>query len=477
MSGVAEKTTSAIQRAPGDVTPGPVTLLRQLGVASATAIVISNMIGQGIFTTTGFLAGDLGAPRLVLTIWIVGALFALAGAFCYSELGINFPSSGGEYVYLTRAYGPTWGFISGWVSFFAGFSAPVAATALAFSKYLTYFFPDLDQAWFFVRLGGDLTLSFGPAQLVASGLIAALTVINIFGVSRVAKFQNMLTGVNLVVILAFIALAVFAGNGNWANFGVSAQRSSSHSIPAQFAISLFWIYVCYSGWNAATYIAEELKRPERTLPAALTFGTALVAAIYLALNVVFIYALPLTAMKTADGKPVVEIGAAVARALFGPQMAGMLSGLIALCLVATVNAMVTIGPRVYYAMAQNGAFLRAAGQVHPRWRTPVAAILFQGVCAVVMTLTPFPSLVVYIGFTLTFCALLAVCSLFIFRRRQNWQRLGVVSFAWPLIPVAFVVVAGWMMVYGLMLRPGISVAAVLTVATGAAVYHFRIRKS
>jgi APA family basic amino acid/polyamine antiporter len=468
MSEVAEKTSVPGQRS-SDRSVKPATLLRQLGIVSATALVISNMIGTGIFTTTGFLAGDLGSPGLVLTIWVVGALFALAGAFCYSELGINFPSSGGEYVYLTRAYGPTWGFMTGWVSFFAGFSAPVAAAALAFVKYLAYFFPELNRDFqtLAVDWGGlKFTLRFGGAQAVASGLIVILTLVNFLGMRRVAKLQNVLTATKLLVIIAFIGLGLLIGSGSWGHFSAPTERTSSVPVAAQFAISLFWIYVCYSGWNAATYVAEELKRPERTLPVALTFGTALVAALYLLLNVVFIYAAPLQRMKG-----VIEIGALASKSLFGPQMAGAFSALMALSLVATVNAMVTIGPRVYYAMAQNGAFFQVAARVHPRWRTPVVAILCQGVCSVLMTATPFPDLIVYIGFTLTFFAVLAVASLFIFRRRANWQRLGVVSFAWPLMPAAFILVGVWTIIQGVRLRPDISVAVVLTIGTGAIVYH------
>ena len=161
--------TSPARRASPDLGKKPAALLRQIGIFSATALVISNMIGTGIFTSTGFLAGDLGSPGLVMGIWVVGALFALAGAFCYSELGINFPSSGGEYVYLTRAYGPTWGFMTGWVSFFAGFSAPVAAAALTFSDYLGQFFPSLkqDNASLVID-SGTFSLHLGPCQAVGS---------------------------------------------------------------------------------------------------------------------------------------------------------------------------------------------------------------------------------------------------------------------------------------------------------------------
>ena len=451
--------------------PSKPALLRQLGVISATALVISNMIGTGIFTSTGFLAGDLGSPGVVLWIWVVGAVCALCGAFCYSELGINMPSSGGEYVYLTRAYGPTWGFMTGWISFFAGFSAPIAAAALAFSDYLGHFFPALHQENSRVLIGsGEWAISFGGAQMVACALVLLFSVINIFGVQRVARLQNVLTSAKVLVLLAFVGLGLAAGKGDWQHFSMNAVRTASTSIPAQFAISLFFIYVAYSGWNAATYVAEELRQPSRTLPLALMAGTMLVAVLYVALNVVFIYAAPLE-----DLKGEIAVGALAASRLFGPQIAGAFSALMALSLMSTVNAMVTIGPRVYYAMAKNGAFLAPAAQVHPRWHTPVAAIAAQAACTLLMTLTPFPQLVIYIGFTLNFFAVMSVASLLIFRRRPGWQKLRVVSFAYPLIPVVFLLVGLWMTIQGIQLKPLVSLATVVTVVSGALVYHIRLR--
>ncbi len=442
-------------------------LLRQLGIVSATALVVSNMIGVGIFTTSGFLAGDLGSPPLILFIWVAGAVVALAGAFCYSELGINFPSSGGEYVYLTRAYGPTWGFMTGWVSFFAGFSAPIAAAALAFSDYLGYFFPALKQE---NATSSLLGLKLGGAQWMACALIGLFTLVNFFGVRRVARLQNALTGTKIVVVLSFIALGFLIGHGDWSNFSTPAARTSTTPLGAQFAISLFYIYASYSGWNAATYVAEELRRPARTLPIALAFGTTLVAAIYVGLNMAFMYGAPLEQMKG-----VVAVGSLAAKRLFGPEVAGVFSALMALSLMSTVNAMVTIGPRVYYAMARNRAFFAAAGRVSDRWHTPVTAIACQGACAMVMTATPFPQLLLYIGFTLNFFAVLSVASIFVFRKRPNWQKLKVVSFGYPLAPALFLLVGVWMTVFGMMLEPKISLAAVITVATGAAAYHYYIQ--
>jgi APA family basic amino acid/polyamine antiporter len=447
-------------------------LLRQLGLFSAAALVISNMVGTVIFGATGFMAGDLGSPGLILICWAVGALFAFAGALSYSELGINFPSSGGEYVYLTNAYGPEWGFMTGWVSFFAGFSAPIATAALAFSDYLGYFFPALKQSNSTALFGsGEFVFRFGPGQLTAIALIAAFTALNCFGVGRTAKVQNVLTSTKILVIVAFIVLGLGLGTGNWAHFSQPAVRTSPLSLPTQFVVSLLWVMFGYSGWNAATYVAEEVRKPERTLPIALGFGTVVVAVMYLLLNVVYVYAAPLETMKGQ-----IAIGALAASNLFGAGVAGVFSALMAVCIVSTVNAEITIGPRVYYAMAKNRAFFKAAERVHPRWHTPIVAIVAQGMCAMAMTITPFPQLVIYIGMSLTLFTVLSVASLFVFRRkREGWQRLRAVDFAWPLIPLSYIIVGALMMIYGVISHPAASLTAFATVGAGALVYRFGIR--
>jgi APA family basic amino acid/polyamine antiporter len=448
-------------------------LLRQIGFAGATALVISNMIGTGIFATTGFMAGDLGSAPVILACWIVGALFALAGALSYSELGVNFPNSGGEYVYLTRAFGPEWGFMTGWVSFFAGFSAPIAAAALAFSDYLGYFFPGLKQSSAPLVIGsGALSLRLGGGQLMASALIAVFTVLNCFGVGRITRLQTVLTATKVIVVVGFVILGFAIGTGNWGHFSMPAVRTSTSSLPAQFIVSLLWVMVGYSGWNAATYVAEEVRQPERTLPAAIAAGTLTVTVLYAALNMVFIYATPLEKMKG-----VLAIGSLSAENLFGREIGGTFALLMALAIVSTVNAMVIVGPRVYFAMARNKAFFPAAANVHERWRTPVNAIVSQGLCAVVMTLTSFPGLIIYIGMSLTLFTVLAVASLFIFRRQSGWQRLGAVSFAWPLIPASYILVGTCMMVYGVISQPQASLTALATVAVGALVYRWRVRSS
>ena len=446
-------------------------LVRRLGLVSATAIVVSNMIGTGIFTTSGFLAGDLGSPALVIGIWFAGALIALVGALCYSELGVNFPRSGGEYVYLSEAWGPAWGFIDGWVSFFAGFSAPIAVAALGVAAYAGYFAPSLDpQSSPGVALG-PLTIQMGGGQWFACLIILAFTALNLMSVDVVAKMQNTLTGVKLTVLAALLVLGFLFGSGDWGHFAQAAERTSSTSIPAQFALSLVFVYFGYSGWNAAVYVAEEIKDPERTLPRSLLLGTLLVAAFYAALNCLFIYATPLEEMKG-----VVAVGAQAARNLFGDSGGGVFAAGMALSLLATVNAMCMIGPRVYYAMARDGAFFSAAGIVHPKWKSPWVAVTAQGVCCCLLILTgTFESLLYYIGFTLWLFSALSVLALFRFRRRPAWKRSPWVSFGWPLIPGFYVAVNSLVFVYFALDKSWEALWSLLTIAGGGIAYHFYVR--
>jgi basic amino acid/polyamine antiporter, APA family len=446
-------------------------LRRILTVTSCAALVVSNMIGTGIFTTTGFLSGDLGRPLLVLGIWVAGGIVALAGCFAYAELGINIPRAGGEYAYLREAWGPGWGFLSGWISFFAGFSAPIAATALGFSEYLGHYFPALSAN---SSANGRLRwLHAGSAQWVGIGVIFVFAAINIAGLRWASKLQNVLTAVKLGIIAAFLIAAFAAGRGDWAHFHMAAGRSSSHGLGAQFAVSLIFVMFAYSGWNAASYVAEEIKDPQRSLPLALGLGTGLVVLLYITLNVAFIYALPLEAMKG-----VVAVGAAASDALFGGRVGNFFSAAMAGALLSSISAMSIVGPRVYYAMGRDGCFPAGAAEVHPRWGTPVKAITYQAITSALMVLTgTFEALIYYIGFSLILFAALAVAGLLRLRKRPGFRRLRVVNWGYPAIPLLFVSVSLWMLAWTFVLRPRESALGLVTILCGAAFYRWHLRGS
>jgi APA family basic amino acid/polyamine antiporter len=446
-------------------------LRRSLTVTNCAALVVSNMIGTGIFTTTGFLSGDLGRPLLVMGIWVVGAIVALAGCLAYAELGMNLPRAGGEYAYLRETWGPTWGFLSGWVSFFAGFSAPIAAAALAFSEYLGHYFPSLSPnshptshfRW----------LHLGNAEWVGIGVIFSFAAINILGLPIASRLQNYLTAFKLGVIALFLISAFAVGHGNWSHFEMATSRDSPHALGTQFAVSLIFVMFAYSGWNAASYVAEEIKNPERTLPLALLLGTGLVALLYLALNVAFLYALPLGAMKG-----VVAVGAVSADALFGRHIGNFFSAMMAGALLSSISAMSLVGPRVYYAMGRDGCFPAGAAQVHPRWRTPAKAILYQAVASAIMVLTgTFEALIYYIGFSLILFAALTVAGLLRIRTRPHFRRLRVMNWCYPAIPVVFVTVSLWMLIWTFVLRPHESSLGLVTILCGAIFYRWRLRGS
>jgi len=308
---------------------------------------------------------------------------------------------------------------------------------------------------------GAFTLEGGGIQLLAASLIALCAVLNYFGIRRVARIQNFLTGTKLVVLFGFIIFALIVGQGSWDNLFQGADRTSSYSLPIQLVISTLWVMFSYSGWNAATYVAEEVRTPEKTLPLALAVGTIIVMVLYLALNLIFIYSTPLDSMKG-----VLSVGSLSAVNLFGHQAGNLFAALMALAIISTVNAMVTIGPRIYFAMARDRAFFRSAAKLHPRWQTPIVAIICQAVCAIAMTFTPFPQLVLYIGFSLTIFSTLGVGSVLIFRRRAGWQNLKFLSFCYPLIPALYLVAGTTMVVYGLIWQPAASLASILTIITG-----------
>jgi APA family basic amino acid/polyamine antiporter len=446
-------------------------LRRVLTVTSSAALVVSNMVGTGIFTTTGFLAGDLGRPLLVIGIWVVGGIIALGGCLAYAELGMNIPKAGGEYAYLKEAWGPGWAFLSGWVSFFAGFSAPIAAAALAFSEYLGHYFPSLSATS--VQNPHSHWLHAGNGEWVSIGVIFCFAIINIRGLHIAAKLQNVLTAIKLGVIALFLLAAFTIGHGDWAHFQMATSRTSSHALGAQFAVSLIFVMFAYSGWNAASYVAEEIKDPERSLPLALLLGTALVVLLYLALNVAFVYALALGEMKG-----VVAVGAASSDALFGRCIGNFFSAAMAGALLSSISAMSLVGPRVYYAMGRDGCFPAGAAQVHPRWGTPVKAICYQAIASAIMVLTgTFEALIYYIGFSLLLFAALAVAGLLRIRKRPGFRRLRVMDWCYPAIPLMFVAVSLWMLVWTFVIRPRESLLGLATILCGAIFFRWRLRDS
>ena len=316
-------------------------------------------------------------------------------------------------------------------------------------------------------------LHTGAPEFASIGVIFLFAAINIVGVQLAAKLQNWLTAFKLGVIAIFLIAAFGLGHGDWSHFQMATTRSSTHALSAQFAVSLVFVMFAFSGWNAASYVAEEIKDPQRSLPLALLLGVGLVALLYVALNVAFIYALPLGAMKG-----VVAVGAASSDVLFGSRIGHFFSAAMAGALLSSISAMSLVGPRVYYAMGQDGCFPAGAAQVSPRWGTPVKAILYQSIMAAIMVLTgTFESLIYYIGFSLILFPAIAVAGLLRLRKRPAFRKLRVMNWGYPTIPLLFVGVSVWMLVWTFVLRPRESTLGLVTILCGAIFYRWRLRRS
>ncbi|MDX2087649.1 MAG: APC family permease [Kofleriaceae bacterium] len=423
---------------------------RRLGLSVTAAIVVANMIGTGVFTSTGFQAASMHDPMTILVCWIVGGVLALCGAAAYAELGSMMPRAGGEYVYLREAYHPAIGFMSGWVSLTAGFSAPIAVAAIAFSAYLAKLITALQGApWFVVKntVLVDFTIELGPQQAVSIALIAAITALHSFDTKIGGAVQAVFTAAKVLLIALFILGGVFLGTGDWSNLG-SQHGGLSNLATMGFATSLMYVSFAYSGWNAAAYIANEVERPERTLPRALLLGTGGVMLLYLLLNLVFLYAVPVDTLANCgmfDGKydcrPVLEVGDVAARSLFGARAGGVVTSVITIALVSSVSAMVMAGPRVYAAMATDRALPGLLAR-HNKRGVPVAAVITQGVLASMFVLVgALGGLLRYVGFMLAIFAALTVSAVFILRRRGHHAAYR--TWGYPLTPILFILLSGW----------------------------------
>ena len=436
-------------------------LVRKLGPVSATAIVVANMIGAGIFTTSGIMAAELPSAGWVIFCWVFGGAIALSGALCYAELATRMPQAGGEYLYLKRLYHPALGFLTGWTSFFVGFSVPIAASALGFSEYL------------FAGLSTRLT-DITPITLllykksIAVLIIVIFTVIHYLGLKVGSIVQNSLTVVKIFIVLGLASVGLILGGGNW------SYLSSGVSQPLNLwslGTAMMLVGFSYSGWNASAYIAGELRNPRKTLPISLLAGTGIVIFIFLMVNV-FIF----QSAQYSELQNTIAVVKTAAVGSFGNWIGENLSFLIAIGLLSSLSAFIILGPRVYYAMAQDRLFFPFAAKVHRRYMVPAASIVIQGTIAVLMVVIgSFEQLLIYIGFALGIFPWLAVIGVFIARKHKIGEETAFKVWGYPLVPVFFLFCSLVLMIFNYINRPLESTAAVVTVLAGIPCYYLWVR--
>ncbi len=436
-------------------------LQRNIGLFPATNIVIANMIGAGIFTTSGLLMSGLNDPVVMLLLWIAGGIIALCGALSYGELGAAIPAAGGEYKFLSDIYHPVFGFLSGWVSFTVGFSAPIAASAMGFSEYFYRALPVIPE-WL---AGIGITDPGLSKKILSLSVILIFTSIHYRGMKYGTMVQNILTLLKVALIIALLIAGYMSGKGNSVNFFSESGVAPGLAGWKTIGLSLMWIMFAYSGWNASTYLGAEIKDPEKTLPLSLIIGTGVVILLYLGLNTLYIYSI-----EPENMKGVISVGGLAMGNLFGRSAETLFSILIAFALFSSLSAFIIIGPRVYYSMAKDGLFFKSVSRLHPRFRVPSNSIALQGMIAIILTLSgTFEQILTYMGFALGIFPIITVLSVFRLRRKfPGAPRMEGFPFTQIIYASTGILILG----LAYMERPVESSIAILTVLAGVPAYYF-----
>jgi len=430
---------------------------RTVSWVTATAIVIADMVGVGVFTSLGFQVSDVSSGFSLLLLWVVGGIVAICGAFCYAELAAMFPRSSGEYNFLRRIYHPAFGFVAGWLSATVGFAAPIALAAMAFGVYFTSVVPNLPPRLLGLPINWQLLLG------VVMTWLAAL--VHLGGVRFGGAYHNAWTALKLLFIAVFIVAGLTFGNLQAISFAPGAADLTT-VVSAPFAISLVFVMYSYSGWNAATYIVGELREPTRNLPRALFLGTGIVIVLYVALNAVFLISTPLPELAGQ-----LDVAIIAGRHIFGELGGRIVGALICLGLVSSISAMTWIGPRVTMIMGEDVPLLRLFAR-KSKQGAPAGAIVFQLLVANLLLLTQsFEAVLDFIQFSLAFCSFFTVLGVIKMRMTDPQLPRPYRAWGYPVTPLVFLIVTLFMMYYLVVNRPLQSLAGFAMMLAGLGIYY------
>ncbi len=390
-------------------------------------LVVGNTIGVGIFTTSGIVLQQVPSPGWMLIVWILGGLLAIAGALVWAELGAMFPEAGGEYVYLREAFGPFWAFLCGWAAFLASFSGSIAVLAIALAEYLLGAIAPAQSAttWSISVIS--------PTQSLAVLLVWTVSLLNYRGLRLGSVTQNILSVAKLLAIGGLGIAGFVRGNGSWEHFSpFFAWNGAPFSLRA-LGLALIPVLFTYSGWNAAAYIASEVREPETTVPRALALGTLITIGVYVGLNALYLFASPLAVLSGE-----VRVGELTARALFGPHAAGIVAAVITVSIAGAFNVMVLTGARIYFAMARDGVFFAPAASLHPRFHSPGNALLLQaGWTSLLIFFGAFEQLLTYSTVVIVAVSILTVSAVFLLRWRQPELLRPYQTWGYPWLPILY----------------------------------------
>jgi len=428
----------------------------KISIYTATAIVAANMIGTGVFTSLGYQVFDIQTGFSIAALWLIGGIAALCGALSYGELSAAMPRSGGEYHLLSKIYHPSIGFISGWISVAVGFSAPIAAAAMAMGKYFSRVLTETSVI-------SDDNLLFTKILTAIIG-VTFVSIVHFFNVKFVSKFQLFFTGLKITLIFLLVIFGFLLATGQPISFlPVASDFKTIFSSP--FAISLVFVMYAYSGWNASIYIAGDIKNPGKNLPLSLILGTVIVILLYVPINAAFMYSAPISEMQGQE-----DVGYIAANHIFGGTGGLIMGILISIGLISAISSMVWAGPRVTQVMGEDVKILKFLS-IKNKNEVPYISLILQYVVVIALIMTSsFEAIIKYIGFLLSMSSFLTVLGVFILRFRQPKLERPYKTWGYPVTPIIFMLVTGWMMFFVVKNEPQITIAGFATIIAGLVLY-------
>ncbi len=464
------ETTSSIPSQTKENSAERPSLVRGLSLLDSVLLLVSGIIGSSIFLTAKDIATPLPNPALFFLVWVLGGLISLCACVAFAELGSMFPDSGGQYIYLREAYGDLVAFLYGWMLFAVANGGTIAALSVASAAYMGNIIPAISQTRIVFSIAG---ISFSRAHLVGLALIVILTWVNVVGLRWGALLQNVSTWTKFTAMAIFVVLGFAIGKGHWSNFtaytpgGISMGLSPSQLISA-LGVGLIAVFWAYDGWVYITWVAGEVKEPRRNVPLAMVLGVLVVGAIYLAMNMTYVYAMPLSEVAKYE-----TIAHAAAAALFSPGAAVWLSAMIAISCFSAAATCTLSGARVYLAMAQDGVFFKRMAVIHPKWRTPAFSLIGQGIWAALLTMSGrYDQLYTYVIFGMVLSYTLTVIGLFVLRWKKPDLPRPYRCTGYPWLPGIYVLIGAAWTLNTVITRPAEAFWGTAIVAAGVPGYLF-----
>lgn len=445
-------------------------LVKGLSLLDAVLLLTGGVIGSGIFLTAGQIATELKRADMFILVWVAGGVISLLACFAVAELGGMFPHAGGQYVFLREAYGELPAFLYGWMIFSVVQTGVIAALAVGFAQYFGAVFPALSrEALFgFTVPGTSFAWALTPQKIVALAAIALLTFVNVVGLKHGSLLVNVATWLKFGAMGALIIAGLAFGKGDWGHFTTPASGAAASTLPVAFGVALISVLFAYDGWIYVTWVAGEMKDAARNVPRALIIGTAVVTAIYVAMNVIYVYALPMDAIIATDA-----VAQAAGAAMFSPRLGDALAIMVAVSCFGAMSSAILCTARIFYAMAQDGVFFAKMAEVHPQWRTPTFALIVQGIWSGALALIGlYDQLLTYAIFMMVVSYVATVGALFVLRRKLPEHPRPYRCTGYPVVPLLYLLVAGAWTLNTVWARPLESLAGLGLVALGVPGYLY-----